>query len=221
MKEVNIISVSALGPYRYRVSPAACFIFVLLLFLFCYSYNIHAETLEIALPNLAGLYDVDGVTCRQDTFHLSKSPTRVDSVWIQLSGIHQGSMYCCEDGASCGPWSVIIKAIIPDTMTPDTWVAKEYAPWCERILPVPPPCDFEAYSIPFFTYNVATWDFLMALQGAVTLDCKPYEPTNPHCYVLPYAPYVDITAAVLVIEGEFSVAVEESSWGAIKALYSQ
>jgi len=205
-----------------RLLRAASCTIVAIISLSFNSSTADTETLEIALPDLIGLYSTDGVTSRADTFQLNKSPTTVNNVWIRLTGVHQLSMYCCEDGASCGPWHVIIDAVIPDILTPADWLARGYAPWdYSSPLPYPLPYDFEDHIISFVTYNGATWDFLTELQGTIRLNCEPYYTSNPHC-LFPYPdPYLEITEAVLVIEGEFSVAVKELSWGTIKALYSQ
>ena len=205
-----------------RLLPIVFYTIVLLLSLFCHSCEVHAETLEIALPDLIGLYSTDGVTSRADTFQLNKSPTSINNAWIRLTGVHHVSSYTCEDGGSIGPWFVILNAVIPDVVTPAEWIARASAPWdYGSALPNPIPYDFET-TITFVPTAGATWDFLAALLGTISLDCEPYYNTNPHCYFYyPDAPHVEITEAVLVLEGEFSVGVKESSWGAIKAIYSQ
>ena len=67
--------------------------------LLCLSRDECPETFEIALSNLIGLYDTDGVTSRLNTFQLSKYPRTVDNAWIRLAGLHQTNMYCCDNGA--------------------------------------------------------------------------------------------------------------------------
>jgi hypothetical protein len=191
--------------------------------LFYYYSEASAETLEIALPDLIGLYHADVITSRLDTFQLSKSPTMVNSVSIRLAGSHQLSTYCCDwAGDICGPWPVVIDAYIPDVVTPATWTAHSNAPseTYSMLYPYPIPYECEI-TIPFVSASGATWDFLKALEGTIRLDCKPITYNFYHCYTFWDEPYVEIAAAVLVIEGEFSVGVSESSWGKIKALYSQ
>ena len=199
---------------------ASCTI-VAILSLSFYSTTAHTETLEITLPNLVGLYDVDGVASRLDTFRLVKMPTTVNNVTIRLTGFHQATLLSCDFVSYDVPCLATINAIIPDVMTPATWEVHVYAPWYSPWLSMlQPPYEFETI-LAFESTSGATWDFLDTLEGTIVLDCHTGSYNTYHCYISPNEPSVEITWAALVIDGEFSVAVKESSWGAIKAMYSQ
>jgi hypothetical protein len=64
----------------------------------------------------------------------------------------------------------------------------------------------------------ASWNFLRDGTGALTLDggasgfimiCSPVSPP----------PTVTVTEAVLIVDAEFPIRTEASTWGRIKALY--
>jgi hypothetical protein len=67
-----------------------------------------------------------------------------------------------------------------------------------------------------FKYGT-TWDFL--LDGEATLDLEgPTFSTGECWYAVPY-PAVTVTAAVLIVDGEFTVPARNGTWGRIKGLY--
>jgi hypothetical protein len=101
-------------------------------------------------------------------------------------------------------------ATIWDTVGGYWWVADELSPAESGQFELTIPFE-EIYGWP------VTWDFLRgghaniefsAYPGMLLVDCPPL-----------VWPDATITSATVIVEGEFEIAVEQTTWGSIKALY--
>jgi hypothetical protein len=89
-----------------------------------------------------------------------------------------------------------------------SWVATHFTPQQSGSFDI---------SSAFVPYRDPTWEFLLDGQGELTLiGGDGILPSG--CWPMP-SPSATVTEAVLVIDADFPVAVDESTWGRIKALY--
>ena len=183
----------------------------ILVLISCFHVSTYAATTyEVSLPGLVG--DYPGF--KEYEFNLVVTPTVVYNVWIRFSGtIETGQYYCYVNGPPPeGPFplGMILQSTMPDTASGDSWYAED------SIDPVSG--SFEL-TIPFVSYPIddPTWEFL--LLGGGIVSCTGYTGMlNPECFI-DINPSVTIEDATLIIEGDFFVPVESSTWGYIKSLY--
>jgi hypothetical protein len=172
-----------------------------------------SEVIQVPLPELAGYYS-QALYSRSAPFHLGRAPLAVTSVSIRLIGSTDLGEYYCDLGygeQGPFPYPEWFTATIPDTINQGLWWADGY------VLDQPVGGEFEN-TAPFRRLSgPATWGFLTSGYGTVRLDGMP-----PALILMCYStldPDGTITSATLLIEGEFPVAAERSTWGGIKALY--
>lgn len=168
----------------------------------CYS-----EVIEVQLPQLLGTYSNTTRTCE---FVLDVTPTVVYSVCIRYTGtVSVGSLYCGWPPGDPTPMGLGFDASIRDTISGDLWVADRFTEAESGPFEMTVPFDSLLVGSP-------TWEFLTL--GGGTVKCTGYSsPAGGECYYDPY-PSATIEEAVLIIEGEFPVATEASTWGRIKSL---
>ena len=177
------------------------------------SESVSAEIVEVPLPELLGRYYTEETVTRYASFQLDRAPLSVAAVSLRITGTHALGEIWCEMGSPIMvplPYSVAFGASIPDTVNGYWWMAWQAAPL--------PSGDFEIV-LPFtelYGWHV-TWEFLRAGYGEVRLD----GPGAGHVLLCTVSIWPDatVTDAVLVIDGEFPVATEGSTWGSIKALF--
>lgn len=176
---------------------------------------ISAETIEVPLPTLQGWYGIDGACiCYGDAyFQLSRMPSMINGVSIRLSGTVHVGQYTCDFGTGpyTYPFRFYFHASMRDTVSGFLWGADGNSPEDSG--------DFEVL-VPFRQTSIhwpVTWDFLMAGYGRVNLTAMP-EGIIVDCDVLDW-PSATIEDAALLIDGEFEVSVDQSTWGSIKALF--
>jgi hypothetical protein len=177
-----------------------------------------AETVSVPLPTIEGRYYVDlSVPAvyynRQAHFELERVPLTVSTVWIHISGVFVvGQTQCDFNGPPPDapfPQRMEYLASIKDTINGSWWAADEMSPAESGA--------FE-YTLPFsqLTGDVISWEFLKAGYGS--LEMLVTFCSFPECTILVW-PEATIEHAELIIEGQFPVAVDHSTWGSIKALY--
>jgi hypothetical protein len=174
------------------------------------------EIVQVQFPQLPGFYSIAS-TCacnRSAPFRLSRKPLTVNHVWLHLAGTVNVGQYMCDSGIGppTGPYPYPMEfvATIQDTVGGHPWMADDVSPGESG--------EFEL-AIPFkeiYGWPV-TWDFLRgghanieftAFPGMLLVDCPPL-----------VWPDATITSAEVIVEGEFEIAVEQTTWGSIKALY--
>ncbi|MCX5753726.1 MAG: hypothetical protein NTW97_08805 [Candidatus Krumholzibacteria bacterium] len=174
------------------------------------------ELVEIDLPQLEGTYCFD--TCdpsRLVDFQLDRLPLAIEGVCIHISGIVSVGQEMCDlygDGSVTGPfpYPMALVAWMMDTVGGHPWFAG--APLPDESGSFDMVVSFrELYGWP------VTWDFL--LSGHVNFSfAGEGSGLIPECWVTDL-PQATVEHASLIIEGEFEVAVEQSTWGSIKSLF--
>jgi hypothetical protein len=178
------------------------------------SSHVLAEVIEVPLPTLQGWYGIDGVcVCYGDAyFQLGRKPNVINGVSLRLSGTVHVGQYTCDfgTGPNTYPFRFYFSASMWDTVSGYPWGAHAYSPEESG--------EFEVLA-PFrqFYHWPATWEFLLAGYGRVYLTASP-EGIFTDCDALDW-PSATIEDAVLMIDGEFEVSVDQSTWGSIKALF--
>ena len=187
-------------------------IFVLILMSFSFTIVLGSEITEIPLPELHGLYSYDAELIRNSVFQFDVNPDTIYNAWIKLSGVTEVGLWFCETVYHPVFWRLEFKASLNDTLTGGIWKAQE-------IIPVDGSFDL---LISFTSNSGATWEFLNSGQGMLWLQGKPEHmpPGGSYCYGLS-PPWAEVYEAFLVIEADIKVAVENTSWSAIKSLFSK
>jgi hypothetical protein len=176
-----------------------------------------AGTVSVPLPMIQGRYYVDESIPamyynRQDHFELARIPLSVSGVWLHISGTFAVGETSCwlSDPADPDtfPQSLEFFASLDDT-------TGAWDPMADAVSGTVSGA-FE-YTMPFSrASHEVNWEFLKAGYGL--LDMSITLGMFPECSVLLW-PEATIEHAELIIEGEFPVAVEHSTWGSIKSLF--
>ena len=189
------------------------FLLIIVLTALALSESVPAEVVEVPLPELQGRYFIEDTVTRYARFQMDAAPLSIAGVSIRITGTHILGEIWCELASPITvplPYSVAFTASIPDTVNGYWWMAADKSQLLSG--------DFEI-TMPFreiYGWYV-TWDFLLAGYGEVRLDGPPAG------YVLLCNPTIwpdaTVTNAVLLVEGEFPVGTDQSTWGSIKALF--
>jgi hypothetical protein len=168
----------------------------------------HAVVVEIPLPGLLGDYPLsESNGTRTTTFHLPQAPSVIHSASFRISGTAVlGSANCDEFGD--GSWAMEYFSDMKDASL-KLWLSAPHPP----VIPSGP----FGWTAPFSTSDGATWDFLMDGEGEISLYGAPTALLG--LCQQGVVPSGTVTEAVLIIDAEFPVATEPSTWGRIKALY--
>jgi len=175
--------------------------------------SIASEFEYAPLPELQGYYSVFDTYSRYASFQLDRIPTQVYNVWIQISGSTNVGVYYCDlyGGPPDGPYPYQVEFVssIRDTVSGNPWMADQIAP--------DETGDFEL-TIKFNRIHgwPVTWDFLKSGYGTIRLDGLTIM-LVAMCWPTIY-PDATVTDAVLIVEADFQVPVDESTWGSIKSL---
>lgn len=167
----------------------------------------NAAVVEVPLPGLLGPYG-EGSPGRTVAIHLPDPPGLIHSASLRISGTQVTGSIVCEWGGPY-PWPMQFFAEMQDP--PDGW-------WMAS---PSPPEDAETFTqTALFTKAFAntTWTFLMDGDGELTFHGSPAGLVGL-CFMDPVPPTGEITEAVFIIDAEFPIATEASTWGKIKALY--
>jgi len=178
-------------------------------FLCLFAPAVHAVVVEIPLPGLLGNYPLSETNgTRTTTVHLPQAPSVIHSVSFRIAGTAVlGSVTCDEFGN--GAWAMDYFADMKDQSLKLLLAAPHP--------PVVPDGPF-GWTAPFETTDGATWDFLLDGEGEISLTGAPALLIGL-CHEPWVVPSGTVTEAVLIIDAEFPVATEPSTWGKIKALY--
>lgn len=178
------------------------------------SFQLRAEVVDISLSGICGFYSTDSsysANTRTADFILSRIPTTVYDVSIKLIGLADTGLLDCEGAYGqriIGPWDTDYEISMTDITSGKLWIANFLYEDSSSALDT---------TRTFWTNSGATWEFLKNGTGSVTLSWVPMIPILA-CSIL-RTPNVNITEACLIIDGEFPVPTENTTWGQIKAIY--
>jgi hypothetical protein len=172
-------------------------------------------SVEIPLSELSGSYNS---ATRQTTFRFDRVPVEIYGASLKLQGwTDPGSWYC-----DCGTlpvlaWRTEFTATMSDSTTGGVWRADSLVgdgPFDDR-----PPFDFEVV-IPFMSTNGASWTFLEAGRGTLFLGGVPAHVTS--CGVcFGVAPKAKVYLVTLIVDADYQIGTNSSTWGSIKALFAR
>lgn len=168
-----------------------------------------AEVIEVLLPGLAGAYPGDSTTTRSAIIQLPRIPDVIHSVSIRVEGVSIVGVAHCQQSGSANVWPM--EFVGEMTGSPDrSWLA------------FPPPRylsgqfestgDFEPLT------EESTWDFLMDGEGEIVLSGGPLRELLL-CDPILWPQGASVTEAWLIVDADFPLAVEATTWGRVKALY--
>ena len=173
----------------------------------------NAEIVEIPLPGLLGTYPLDEHNgTRTVAFKLPGLPLVIHGASFRVSGTTGVGSISCEWG---GPtvWPMDICASMEDVVPAHFWLASQAMPqepgpfaWTAHFWPTPP--------------KTTTWEFLMDGEAEISLFGGPVALVDL-CWPLSPPPTATVAEAALIVDAEFSVPIEATSWGRIKALYEE
>ena len=167
------------------------------------------EVVEIALPELVGRYFDYELNQRRCSFELPQAPTVVHGASLHLVGRATVRMSWCGFG-SMEPYPEAFRlfATMPDTETGGAWGSTLWATESGA---------FDV-SLPFGTRSGATWAFLDDKTGQIEANSMGC-PVVDSCFPVTICSEAFVEQAFLVLDAEFPVPVDESTWGRIKALF--
>ena len=176
-------------------------------FLSLFAASAHATVIEIPLPSLLGSYP-ETADSRTVTFQLPAPPTVIHGVSIRIGATHVVGSIVCEWG---GPyeWPMTLSASMQDAPH-GWWIASQNTPIVSG-----PFTSTEAFTTSF---PATTWAFLMDGEGELIFYGTPAGLVGL-CFEDPIPPTAEVTEAVLIVDAEFPLSIETSTWGKIKALY--
>jgi len=170
-----------------------------------------AEVIEVLLPGLAGAYSGDSTTTRSAQIQLPRIPDLIHSVSIRVEGVSMVGVAHCQQSGSANIWPMEFVAEMTDS--PD-----------ELWLAFPPPHyssgEFESTGCFEPTTEETTWDFLMDGEGEIALSGGPLRELLL-CDPILWPEGGSVTEAWLIVDADFPLAVEATTWGRIKALYAE
>ena len=169
-------------------------------------------SVEIPLPGLSGSYNS---ATRQTTFRFDRLPIEIYGVSIKLQGwTDPGWWY--HDGLPIIAWRTEFTATMSDSTTGGVWRAA--ARMGDFILGDPAPFAFDI-TLPFLSTNGASWNFLEAGRGAIVLKGIPehVEACGMDCWGIP--PKTDVYLVTLIVDADYQIGTNCSTWGSIKALF--
>jgi hypothetical protein len=159
----------------------------------------HVLVVEIPLPGLLGTYPPGERTV---SFKVSAVPSLIHGASLRISGTTEFGILDC-DGVQY-PYHTDAAGYMWDTPS-SLWSASNYMPVA----------GYFSWTVPFSSWSGATWNFLMDGAGDMLFTAGGQ---GTWCSVL-LSPVVTVTEAVLIVDAEFPIAVEQSTWGHIKSLY--
>jgi hypothetical protein len=173
---------------------------------------------EIPLSQLSGDYVTTCYDCsvsRQETFRLDRLPINIYSASIRLRGLSVPGEYSCDWVIPTSPWHIEFLATLSDSVTGGVWRADSIiaADYVHR-----DPSEFEV-EIRFQPESGATWESLEVGRGTLILLGKPeWMPRSISCGAISF-PAATLYLATLIVDGDYQIGVQQSTWGSIKALF--
>ena len=170
-----------------------------------------ADTFDIPLPELHGLYSMSGIEDRSASFQIPGNVIAIHGAWIVLSGSVNAGVQVCDFGimdTTSVPYHFL--TLLPDTSSGQTYGCEPETPDVTGTFDLV----VEVEAIFGATGNL---DFLLSGHGVV--QCLGGPPIILGSCWLTVVPDATMENAVLRIDAEFASSNESSTWGAIKALY--
>ncbi len=184
-----------------------CFLATVMLFL-TVSFAV-ATVVEVPLPELAGRYFLYETYQRSSSFELSRPPEIVHSGSLRLVGAFTvRQTWCAIYPSERYPEPFRFEASMPDPSTGGAWGSGLNS--TESVA-------FDL-TIPFDAYSDASWGFLEDATGEIILAGHGC-PILDSCWPVTECSEAFVEQAYLVLDAEFPVPVDESTWGRIKALF--
>ncbi len=174
-----------------------------------------AEIREFSLPDLDGVYTCQPSPSRSVNFGLDPAPALVRSVSIRLSGETNVREWFCDLDPPF-PLPVTLYVAIPDPVTGGEWYTYGTAPRVTGAFEMT--LKFHPYAPQYF--GEPSWDFLSAGSGRAVVYGGG-APIIDICWPIGDLSDARVSGAFLVIDGEFPVPVEPTSWGRIKSLFDE
>ena len=184
---------------------------LILLCLLIASIPLYGEIVEVSLPELNGYYG-DSIITRSAHFNLARIPNEVHNVSIKLRGVADTGLLNCEGAYGqmiLGPWWTNYDISMLDYTSGQLWKANFTYEDSSSVLDT---------TRTFWAGSGATWEFLKSGQGDLILRWYPLGIILLCSSIR--EPNVTIYDANLIIDGEFPVPIEKTTWGAIKSIYS-
>jgi hypothetical protein len=169
-----------------------------------------ATVIEVPLPGLLGDYPLSlSNGTRTVTVVLPQAPSAIHGASFRVSGTTMVGQADCEESGGLLPFPMSVEAYMYADTPANVWYASDHSvgtvsgafSWTAQFRPTPP--------------TTTTWSFFMDGVADISLDgSDPFT----WCNVLVH-PTSHITEAVLILDADFPVAVQPSTWGRIKSLY--
>lgn len=170
-----------------------------------------ADTLDIPLPELHGLYSDSGIMDRTASFNIPGNVTEIHGAWIVLAGnVNAGELVCDITGLDTTSAPLYFLTTVPDTSSGQTY-------GCEPVTPdVSGAFELTVEIVPVFG---ATGNLDFLLSGHGTIQCQGDPGAILGMCWLTIFPSATIDSATLRFDVDFAVANMNSTWGAIKGMY--
>jgi hypothetical protein len=178
--------------------------------------TVQAEIVEIPLVNLHGAYHVyfnqpqGDATTRISSFQLDQLPTEVRGAWIRISGITVvGEQDCLPElGEGPFPYPFVFNFLMKDSTTGEWWsggglTSYESGPY--------------EITVELNALFGASWEFLKE-NGRGEVRAEGGWGFVLMCWGV-VGPSASVEQAVLIIDADFPVPVENTTWGRIKEIY--
>lgn len=177
-----------------------------------------AELVTIPLPELEGIYSQITPSVRRVEVPIERVPTSLSSVRLHLQGSVAGGALACS-GFPTMPdlviWPMDFAAFIYDPLNESYWHAGELTPETGDPGNI---YEFE-FTDSFRSLFNASWDFFVGSTHTLELEFHGIPSAFiAICSVVDF-PSGSVTRAELILEGDFPLAAEPTTWGRIKSLY--
>ncbi len=172
---------------------------------------VRATVVETPLPELQGRYFLEETFARTATFRLQAPPILVHAAWLRLTGtVTVRLVYCDYLPYEPYPYPMGFAAEMPRPTPPGWWDGVTHTSSESG--------SFEL-TIQFRPTNAeSNWDFLDDGVGELDLWSQGC-PVIDLCWPVTQCTEAFVTDAVLVLDAEFRVPVEDTTWGRVKALF--
>jgi hypothetical protein len=175
-----------------------------------------SEIVEVPLPGLHGAYPEEG--SRTASFQLEQEPTVIHSAWIRIAGGATVGEMECQLEYRDSTWTYTqpvafgFLASMTDTVSGGHWI-----------------CHGQSSDVPgrftstyeFFGILHPTWEFLMDGEGEISLGGYAMGPALESCWMNTPDPTALVDEVVLILDLDFRVPLEQTTWGRIKKLFSE
>jgi hypothetical protein len=185
--------------------------FVVTLAILFWAQLASSTIVEVPLPELTGRYFTDEVYQRNCTFVLSAPPTVVHSAALRLIGTSTIRLAYCDNDMFTFSIPVQFLGRMLDETTGGEWDANTIR------------SEDGAFNVtvPFVPFAQASWAFLQQ-NGTAQINLLGYgTPDIDSCWPLTLWSEAFVEQAVLIIDAEFPIPIEQSTWGRVKALFGR